>query len=287
MLPSENKDYYYYYYLLLLSLNDVLDFLTKLFESVLSYSALNTACSALSAIGIIINGFLVGSHPVVIRYMKGVFNQRPTTSRYSQFWDVSIVLRYLQKLSPVRTLSLKLLTLKLAMLISLTLACRTQSLHLLDLRGMVKTKDSYVLLYSQVLKHSKPGKDNPVAVLKSYPPDRRLCVIFVLKEYLSRAENIRDGNTSLFISYMKPFKPVTKDTISRWLRTVMCSAGVDCDIFKAHSIRGAVVSKAKLNSAPINVILNTAGWSNTKTFGRFYDKPILQEGSIQNSILNL
>ena len=167
------------------SLNDVLDFLTKLFESGLSYSALNTARSALSAIGIIINGFLVGSHPVVIRYMKGVFNQRPTTSRYSQFWDVSIVLRYLQKLSPVRTLSLKLLTLKLAMLISLTLACRTQSLHLLDLRGMVKTKDSYVLLYSQVLKHSKPGKDNPVAVLKSYPPDRRLCVIFVLEEYLS------------------------------------------------------------------------------------------------------
>ena len=85
------------------------------------------------------------------------------------------------------------------MLISLTLACRTQSLHLLDLRGMVKTKDSYVLLYSQVLKHSKPGKDNPVAVLKSYPPDRRLCVIFVLKEYLSRTEYIlRDFKNAPF-----------------------------------------------------------------------------------------
>ena len=31
---------------------------------------------------------------------------------------------------------------------------------------------------------------------------------------------------------MKLFKPITKDIISRWLRTVMCSAGVDCDILR-------------------------------------------------------
>ena len=39
------------------TLNEVLEFLTKLFESKLSYSALNTAHSALSAIGITIGGF--------------------------------------------------------------------------------------------------------------------------------------------------------------------------------------------------------------------------------------
>lgn len=269
------------------TLSEVLEFLTSLFESGLSYSALNTARSALSATGIMLDGFVAGNHPVIIRYMKGVFNQRPSTSRYSQFWDVAVVLRYLQKLSPIKNLSLKMLTLKLVMLISLTIACRTQSLHFLDLRGMVKRKDAYVLLYNKVLKQSKPGKDNPVAVLRSYPPDRRLCVIFAWKEYLRRTEPLRGDCTALFISYMKPYRQVSRDTISRWLRTVMCLAGINCDIFKSHSIRGASSSKAKMNSVPINHILNTAGWSNTKTFGRFYEKPVVQELSFSEGVLKL
>lgn len=233
------------------SLNLILDFLTSLYESGVGYSALNTARSALSAVGIIIDGFSVGSHPIVIRYMKGVFNERPSLPRYSETWDVSLVLKYLQKLSPVKDLSLKLLTFKLAMLISLTLACRTQSIHLLDIRGLSKRKDSFILLYSNVLKHSKPGKDNPMAILRAYPPDRRLCVVYALKEYLNRTEQLRNGYTSLFISYMKPHKPVTRETISRWLRTVMCSAGINCEQFKTHSIRGAAVSKAKVNCVPV------------------------------------
>ena len=268
-------------------LNEVLDFLTDLFESGLSYSALNTARSALSAIGITINGFLVGSHPVIIRYMKGVYNKRPSTPRYTELWDVAVVLRYLQTLSPVKELSLKLLTFKLVMLISLTLACRTQSLHLLDLRGMIKKKDSYTLLYRNLLKQCRPGKDNSVAILKSYPPDRRLCVNFVLKEYLKRTETLRGNSTELFISYMKPYKPVSRETISRWLRTVLCSAGINCDMFKTHSIRGAASSKAKMNSVPVDHILKTAGWSNTKTFGKFYDKPVVQEVSFAHGVLKL
>ena len=119
---------------------------TEMFDTGIGYSALNTACSALSVVGIVIEGFSVGSHPVVVRFMKGIYNQRPSVPTYSEFWDVSIVLKYLQKLLPVESLSLKLLTLKLAMLISLTLACRTQSIHALDIRNMIKTKDSYILI---------------------------------------------------------------------------------------------------------------------------------------------
>lgn len=269
-------------------MNEILDFLTELFETGIGYSALNTARSALSAVGIVIDGFSVGAHPVIIRYMKGVYNQRPSLPRYTETWDVAIVLTYLQTLSPVKGLSLKLLTLKLVMLISIISACRTQSLHLLDVRGMVKRKDSYVLLYSDVLKHSKPGKDNPVVVLKSYPPDRRLCVIFALKEYLTRTETLRSAScTSLFISYMSPYKRVTKETISRWLRTVMCSAGINCEVFKTHSIRGAVTSKAKVNCVPIDQILKTAGWTNTKTFGKFYEKPVTSHTSFADAVLKI
>lgn len=235
---------------------------------------LNTARSALSAIGLVVEGFSAGAHPLVIRYMKGVFNLRPTQPRYSQTWDVSTVLVYLKKLSPVRKISLKLLTYKLVMLIALTCASRAQSLHLLDIANMKKGCDTYTLYYSGLLKQTRAGSANPVAELKSYPPDRRLCVIFVLKEYLRRTLLLRKNYSCLFLSYIKPYKPVTKDTISRWLRAVMQKSGIDVNQFKSHSIRGASTSKALNSFVPVDKILKVAGWSSTSTFRRFYNKPI-------------
>ena len=67
---------------------------------------------------------------------------------------------------------------------SLPLASRMQSIHLLDIRNMKKGYDTYTLFYRDLLKQSRQGKGNPVAELKAYPRDRRLCVIFALKEYL-------------------------------------------------------------------------------------------------------
>ena len=122
---------------------------------------------------------------------------------------------YLQMLSPIANLSPKMLTLKLSMLIALTLATRTQSIHLLSISELKKGYDIYTLQYSSLLKQSRPGRSNPVAELKAYPSDRRLCVVFTLKEYLKRTSTLRDNITSLFISYIKPHKKVSRDTIRR------------------------------------------------------------------------
>ena len=220
--------------------------------------------------------------------MKGVFNLRPSNPKYCEIWDVSKVLLYLQKLSPVSKLSLKLLTYKLAMLIALTIASRTQSLHLLDIRDTRKRYDTYTLFYSDVLKQTRPGKSNPVAELKAYPCDRRLCVIFVLKEYLKRTNAIRKDHTKLFLSYVKPYGTVSKDTISRWLRNVMFNSGIDCTKFKVHSIRSAASTKANLNFVSMDKIISVAGWSNTKTFATYYNKPVRTNNEdFSNAVLQL
>ena len=138
---------------------------------------------------------------------------------------------------------------------------------------MVKGTHSYLLHYSDVLKQSRPGKNIPVVELKAYPPDRRSCCITVLKEYLKRTENIRNNNTSLFLSYVKPHNAVTKSTLSRWLKTVMSRAGINIKQFSPHSIRAAFVSKAKLTIS-VDTILKFVGWSKANTFAKFYDKPI-------------
>ena len=94
------------------SVAGVIQFLTTLFKKDLSYSLLNTPRSALSTV-ITVDGMSIGNHPLVVRFLKGVFNLRPPVPRDKEVWDVSIVLRFLKTLSSVASLSLKSLTLKI------------------------------------------------------------------------------------------------------------------------------------------------------------------------------
>lgn len=78
----------------------------------------------------------VGEHPVIKRFMKGIFNYRPALPRYNQVWDVSIVLKYLKSIQVCENLKLKLLTCKLVMLFALLSGQRAQSLWYLDINNM-------------------------------------------------------------------------------------------------------------------------------------------------------
>lgn len=172
------------------------------------------------------------------------------------------------------------------MLICLIIAGRTQSLHLLSMQNMIRGTYSYILQYSGLLKQSGSGRNNPIVELKAYPPDRRLCCITVLKEYLKRTESLRKNHCSLFISYVKPYNPVSKSTISRWLKTFMCKSGIDINKYYVHSIRAASASKAKLLCIPIDNILKSAGWSSARTFAKFYDKQVEAGLDFQAAVLS-
>jgi site-specific recombinase XerD len=64
---------------------------------------------------------------------------------------------------------------------------------------------------------------------------------------------MRKTNT-LFISYVKPYGAVTRSTISRWLKSLMSSAGIDISKYSAHNIRSSAASKAKVCSAPVGLL---------------------------------
>ena len=65
-----------------------------------SYSAINTARSALSAILCNEYGLTIGKFPAIKRFLKGVFELRPPKPKYSYIWDVNIVLSYLRNFHP-------------------------------------------------------------------------------------------------------------------------------------------------------------------------------------------
>jgi len=68
---------------------------------------------------------------------------------------------YIQGLSPVGTVTLKELTLKLVTLILLVSGQRGQTVQLLSLSNTRVSVDSYTFLFSNLLKQTRPGFPNP------------------------------------------------------------------------------------------------------------------------------
>ncbi|CAH3170015.1 unnamed protein product, partial [Porites lobata] len=120
----------------------------------------------------------------------------------------------------------------------------------------------------------KVGRNLPELILPAFPADGRVCVYSVLSEYIKCTAPLRGGETRLFISFVKPYQAVSRDTISRWIKNVMIKAGIDVEVFKPHSTRAASTSKANACQVPIDVILKAASWKGDCTFRKFYNKPI-------------
>ena len=61
-------------------------------------------------------------------------------------------------------------------------------------------------------------------------------------------------------------------------------AGIDTELFSAHSTRCASTSKA-IASVSTDVILATAGWTEESTFRKFYNKPVAVTNQMSLSVL--
>ena len=266
------------------SVNDVMMFLTELYESDIGYSGINTAKSALSNVVVLSDcqHVSVGQHPVIKRFLKGVFNKRPALPRYHSVWDVSQVLEYLRKID-LDGISLKSLTLKTCMLLALLSGQRVQTLKALSIGNMLLTDSEVEFQIDVLLKQSRPGKHLSCISFKKYT-DERLCVIAHPQQYVSKTKDLRTSD-NLLISYQKPFKPVTTETISRWLKTVLTDSGINTDVYSAHSVRSASSSAAAMMGCPIDSIMKQIGWSNAKTFAMYYNKPMIAEMNIGQTVL--
>lgn len=98
------------------------------------------------------------------------------------------------------------------------------------------------------IKTSKPNKRTNSIDIHGYQADNALCPLL----------------------FIQPHKGVSRDTISRWAKLGLESAGIDTSQFTVHSTTAATSSKAKERDLPLDVILATAGWGSAATFQKFY-----------------
>ena len=66
---------------------------------------------------------------------------------------------------------------------------------------------------------------------------------------------------------------------------MLSEVGIDTEMFKAHSVRGASSSAALRNDVHISDILQTADWSKDSTFKQFYHRPVADDG-YASAVLN-
>lgn len=171
------------------------------------------------------------------------------------------------------------------MLLSLLSAQRSQTLHLLDVKFMDLTFSKVTFKIMDMVKQTRPGYHLKDIVLTGYAPDRRLCIITVLKEYLSRTLDIRGRETKLLLCTVAPHKQASRQTISKWVRQVLKDAGIDTSKFAPHSTRAAATSAAARAHVPIDTILKTAGWSKDSMFRKYYEKPVNVDTGFTQALL--
>ena len=181
------------------------------------------------------------------------------------------MLRYLCSLPDVNDMSLKELTLRMSMLLALITGQRGQALHLLKVSDIKFHGPKCTIQYSEKHKQSRPGfHTEPVDILP-FTKNQKLCLLTHLKRYVEMTKEFRNvSTTQLLISFVKPHVPVSRQTLSRWIKSVLAAAGIDTNMYVSHSTRAASCSAAASAGVSLATIMKAAGWSSDCTFAKFY-----------------
>lgn len=238
--------------------------MANFFEEGASFNSINTYRSALALICPDVT-----KDPVLVRFIKGVFRSVP---KYDITWDPEIVLNYFRNLGENKDLSLLVLSHKLVILLALVTTHIIQTISNILLSNIVKFSDKIIIKIPALIKTSVLKSISPVLKLPFFPRDPLICLARTLSDYIESTNKYRiPGTDKLFISYRKPYKAVSSETLSRWVKALMQESGVDTDIFSAHSTRHASTSAAFRKGVDLRTIRNLAGCNkDSNTFFKFY-----------------
>ena len=132
---------------------------------------------------------------------------------------------------------------------------------------------------SGVLKQSGSRRHQEPMIFKVFAPDKILCIVSVLMEYIRRTDSVRHAEANkLFVLHRKPHTNASKGTLARWTRDVLTSAGIATKKYGPRSVRSASASAAKVWRVSLEAVMKAAGWSQESTFRKCYRNAIDRSG---------
>ena len=188
------------------------------------------ARSAISSFACHYLGVPIGEDRRIRELMKAFRNIQPTRARYSATWSIDRLLEYWDTQPENSLLSLKLLTIKTAQLISISALTRADELNNMLVDNYSERDPG---LAFRLLKPPKNHSEGPVPdiVLDEIPDAPNLCPVICAREYIRKTAEFRARDddmirSRLFLSLDKRHTNVKTGTISSWLKQGMDMAGI-------------------------------------------------------------
>lgn len=154
---------------------------------------------------------------------------KPPRPRYDYVWDPAPVLAKISTFYLHDSLPLSVLSKKLVLLLALATGHRVQTLASFRL-SQISINGQLIIRVPDRLKTSAPGRPQPFFRFSPFVDNEALCIYSLVKTYLGVTNNLRlPSCDQLFISWSKPHKAVTTQTISRWIRSSLEECGVRFD----------------------------------------------------------
>ena len=209
--------------------------------------------------------------------MKGIFENNPTLPKFQFTWNVSLLFNYFRNMQDIHALDIQKLTQKLVMLMTL-ISGEQRTIHSIRVSDIKILDNKVVIPIMSLIKQTKPTKHMAPLCFQIYnkePPN------WVSKK---KKKSYRDRD-KLFLTCIKPYRAASKDTISRWCKSIIKESGISIHSYSSHSSRAAASSYAKTRRATLSTIIQSAGWKSEWTFDQFYEKQIEEEVEFQNYLL--
>ncbi|XP_064087525.1 uncharacterized protein LOC135202200 [Macrobrachium nipponense] len=206
-------------------------------------------------------------------------------------WNLDVVLQFFSssRFEPPHSASFRDLTKKSLFLMALASAKRMSELQAIE--GKVGFKDQSVVcsfLPSFFTKNENPSNPWPrsfevqsLSALVGEESERALCPVRSLQYYLRRKEQLKGNTDVLWCSVRDPSRPLSKNVVAFFLRSLVKEAHVDCDEdqFKllkvmAHEVRAIATSLAFSKNMSVQNLMKATFWRCHSVFASHYLRDI-------------
>ena len=277
------------------TLGEVCEFLTWVFTH--EGASLNSIRACRTAVGAVHHGFpggtSVSSSTVIQDLIKGMFHKRPPSKSLVPAWDLPRALRLLAEppFEPLDQASLLDLSRKTAFLVAAACGRRVSEIHALSTaENHLEFRASAVhllpragfLAKNQTMDFTPKHIVLPDLRKASKSPDcKAWCPVRALKFYLHRTKPYRGEVDRLFLTTSKPVRVASKQTLSRWIISVIKDSisTEECRLtgshVRAHDLRSQTAAWALYKGSSIQDIMEAQGWSSSSTFQSVYLKDVL------------
>ena len=224
--------------------------------------------------------------------IKAFQREVPRQPAKSLSWNLDVVLKFLcsSKFEPLTEASELRLTQKTLFLIALALAKRVSELQAMSRRVGFSSHEAHLsLLYSFRAKNDNKCKALPrsfvikdLASLVGEEEERLLCPVRALKIYLKRTkELVGKSHDHLFAGVKKPERPLSKNGISYYIRSLIREAHSECNPdsyellkVRTHEVRGVGTSFNFVKNMSLEDVMNAAQWRCNGVFASHYFRDI-------------